>query len=555
MTARPMPTRVRSAATGLAIALVGAVAATLLYRHTLAYGFDYDDYHFVRPFAGAEIAAAFHGPWDASGIELPYYRPLTIAMFAARFAAFGLNSEAYHIASIAGFALAAALVGLMAWRASDSIAAGGLSAIAFASHPAMPYSLVAWVTNQMHLLEMLLVLCAVLWWLAVRRRSVVWWLPLWILGAATFLVKEDGIMLLPALVVLHFLRRWMVERDLPARWGFAAASAALVVAMIATRSSVLSGPAARAVPHVAQAWTNYVVGLDRVFRLVPATRDWQLGASWFAVLLLVAGLLCARRASPGIRFVMAAGAALAVSFNLPFVFVTKPEQMHVVAAGAALWLGTSGAAVLHAVRPAVAKAGAGLLLATGFTTFALVAVDISHDFAPFAPPVLAHDAIVQGWAAVPHGIREYLAAKRQPGGTSLSPNPADAIDVVTFGVHPRETAPDGVTYNWMSRPRVEIFVNAKAHSLTLPLRHEAGAFREPTDAAIEVDGVQMDRIHFGDGTWHHSRIALRESSIRSLQRMHRVVVSIDHAWVPSSVVPGSGDSRTLGLQIGVIEIR
>jgi len=37
--------------------------------------------------------------------------------------------------------------------------------------------------------------------------------------------------------------------------------------------------------------------------------------------------------------------------------------------------------------------------------------------------------------------------------------------------------------------------------------------------------------------------------------MHRIRVSIDHAWVPAKIIPGSGDGRTLGLQIGVIETR
>ena len=42
----------------------------------------------------------------------------------------------------------------------------------------MPYALVAWISNQMHLLETLVILLALLWWNAVRARHLLWWAPL-----------------------------------------------------------------------------------------------------------------------------------------------------------------------------------------------------------------------------------------------------------------------------------------------------------------------------------------------------------------------------------------
>jgi hypothetical protein len=74
------------------------------------YGFYYDDYHFVRPYPAHEVRAAFHGPWDASGIETPYYRPLTICVYAARFAVLGLNAPAYHVLSLMLFVAAGGAV-------------------------------------------------------------------------------------------------------------------------------------------------------------------------------------------------------------------------------------------------------------------------------------------------------------------------------------------------------------------------------------------------------------------------------------------------------------
>src|SRR5919202_3560495 len=67
------------------LVVVAAALTLILYKDTLGYGFDYDDYHFIRPYSRAEVLAAFHGPWDATGIEVPFYRPLTVALYAARF--------------------------------------------------------------------------------------------------------------------------------------------------------------------------------------------------------------------------------------------------------------------------------------------------------------------------------------------------------------------------------------------------------------------------------------------------------------------------------------
>ena len=89
----------------------------------------------------------------------------------------------------------------------------------------MPYSLVAWVTNQMHLAADARRADALLWWHAVRARPLVWWLPLLVFGAAAFMVKEDGLMLLPAIVTSHAITRRVAEPGLrPAPWVFVGAA-------------------------------------------------------------------------------------------------------------------------------------------------------------------------------------------------------------------------------------------------------------------------------------------------------------------------------------------
>ena len=37
--------------------------------------------------------------------------------------------------------------------------------------------------------------------------------------------------------------------------------------------------------------------------------------------------------------------------------------------------------------------------------------------------------------------------------------------------------------------------------------------------------------------------------------MHRIRITIDHAWRPSEVIPHSTDERVLGLQIGELAVK
>jgi hypothetical protein len=200
------------------------------------------------------------------------------------------------------------------------------------------------------------------------------------------------------------------------------------------------------------------------------------------------------------------------------------------------------------------RAGAGLVLAGGIASFATVARDISTDFAPDGPIALSLDEIVRQWAAVPEELREYL--RRKPDAIkdgTFSPNPLDTLAVVAFGLHPRERSPDGVTYRWMAQPWIELHIAPGARLVEIPLRHEFGAFREPARARVFADGRLVDTLLLADGSWRVTRFALLAAG--TSRRSHRVRLTIPHAWQPSSIIPGSTDERTLGLQVGEILIR
>jgi len=555
----------RFSARRLAAALVvGALAGLLtflVYRETLHYGLDYDDYHFLRPYSTAEVLASFHGPWDLSGVMVKFFRPLTVAFSAVRFELFGLNAVAHHAMSLTLFALAAVLVAWLTHRATSRASATILAVVFFICHPAMPYSLVAWITNQMHLLQILTVLAALVWWDAVRARHVVWWLPLLLFGAASFLIKEDGVMLLPAVVVLHEIRRRLVERDLPrVHWSFIGLCVLLLLGLVAVRAHVLGELGGYGRPTPSSAWRNVSSTLYGMYRLIPADREWQPLASWFVTSLPLVALAAWRWISPAARYCMAAGAAIALLFAVLFIFATKAEQVYLVALGLSLVL-TGGSVALLDLASRVPGARtktvlAGLVLATGIGSLVSVTRAIARDFEPFGPIVLSHDDIVRTWGHVAPELREYVAAKREPGAAGrLSSNPADELAVVSFNFHGPEVTPDGVPYMWMAGRWAEVHVRALTREATIPVRHAIEAFSEPARMRLEADGRLADDLVLDSSAWRVSSTALRRGGASPLRRMHRLRITIDHAWLPSEVIPGSTDGRLLGLQIGTVKLR
>jgi len=264
--------------------------------------------------------------------------------------------------------------------------------------------------------------------------------------------------------------------------------------------------------------------------------------------------------SRGARVLLLNGVALAVLFNLPFAFVSKPEQMYLVGIGATITLTGAAVALLdlagasrgRRAAPAVVVA----VLLTGLLSFAAVARDVMRDFDPFGPIVLAHDDIVRTWGPVAPELHDFLARKREPDARSrMSSNPVDELSSVTFGVHNREMSSDGVRYMWMNSSRAEIQIRGDARLARIPLRHPIEAFREATRARVVVDGRLADDLPFDNPAWRQSMLPLRPETAPRIGGMHRVRIQIDRAWRPSEVIRGSTDERLLGLWIGDAEVK
>ena len=102
---------------------------------------------------GADMGSGFGG--GASG---SLFGATGSANFLSRTTA--VLAAVFFALSLALASIAAALAGWFAWRITRTFAAGVLTTLLFLAHPALPYSLVAWITNQMHGLEIVVVLAA-----------------------------------------------------------------------------------------------------------------------------------------------------------------------------------------------------------------------------------------------------------------------------------------------------------------------------------------------------------------------------------------------------------
>jgi hypothetical protein len=342
----------------------------LFYGITLSYGFDWDDYHFVRIYTLTDVGRAFTGPWDTFGIEDAYYRPLTIAWFALRSWTVGFSAQELHALSIG----LNSLLLWICWRwwtaAGVSPLAAAAAAVLLAVHPWFATSGAIWITNQMHLLLLLDVAGAC--WLATVNPQAVG--ALLLLQTAAILLKEDGAMLTPMLAVLW----WARGVSWPRRWVIG--SVALAVAAVGVRWLTLHGLGGPGVPDPGAMWWR---GLRELLWL-----NSPLGLVAGIPVLLLVGVAVAR--APGRWWV--APIVCLLLWNLPLIARSAPNRWH----GLILMLAWLLAEVIHRAPRRVAVA---IGIWTAVVWAALTFGTILPQYAPCARGTLDHDREVQTWPA------------------------------------------------------------------------------------------------------------------------------------------------------------
>ncbi len=197
----------------------------LLYSAALSLPFFFDDFvHF--PFVEANSQARIWLTTD----ELAYYRPLNFSIWRLTYDLYGRHNPLIdHGLNLLLHALNGLLVGWLAtwlwsWRGDRfpvvrSAAPGVdwwrvyLSAVLFLAYP-FSYQAVPWVGSLSHLLVTLLILLSLVCYVQMRRTDqALWGMPSLLLALMALFAHENGVLVMPLIVLLELttpqaVRRW-----------------------------------------------------------------------------------------------------------------------------------------------------------------------------------------------------------------------------------------------------------------------------------------------------------------------------------------------------------
>ncbi|HJR61482.1 MAG TPA: hypothetical protein VJ813_18890 [Vicinamibacterales bacterium] len=600
--------RVHTARAFTAVAvIVAAAGALLVYGGQIDTGLYYDDYHFLRPVHELELRRVWFGSWDPTGIESPFFRPITAWLFALRFWAFGLNTLALHAVSIAGHVLCAACVGWLLRREGAPTGVSLMGAWLYAVHPLFPYAQVSWLTNQMHLAESLVVILALLTWQSVRDRPARWSVALLPLAVTAFLIKEDAVMLLPILLALTMQRGWLVDST---QWKRVVMMLPVVTLALATligfRHQRLGQLGGYGVPGLEQAQAQFWKGLDAALLLWPTRTPWQAVAGLIAISALAVALargnwkgnkvvaliwcaaivilstrlpalflgiaypliawqgiaggvvIAATLTGAGVAatrqlhqpvLIMMTGLVITLGFNLPFALVSKREQYHLVALGAVLLLAGS----VDALRTAAGRVSRYVLPVAVLASLplALLARTQAAAFQPCAPGVLSTDGEASGWWALPGEIRAWLPQKKQRCEAGLSPSSIAELPVVSWGLYDEERGADGEPYRWTS-DRVVLLLRPDARSVAFAFRSPDASRSAPVRIRVR-GGSRTAELTLDSIDWQYMTVRLSGGALTTLRSAHRVDVSITPWFVPAVRDPRNADLRRLGVHFRMVE--
>jgi hypothetical protein len=295
---------------------------------------------------------------------------------------------ALHLVTLLLLFAAAWLLGSIVAEECDDARCGAVAALLFVTHPQTPASLAAWISQVFHLAPLLCALAAIRTWQHTRARGrAIGWAGVMAWLAAGVLFKEDTIMVVPALLLWHALRRRLIG-DVPA------ITPRALVGMLA---GVLAYAAWRL--HVADVFTGYVNPSPMRFAL-NYTVAWvsTLGYQWTPTAHALGAIT-----GPGLI-------ALAVLARRAWPDA-GPASKLVVGEGVVL-----GACVAVIVDTADGRRVLTSRLGTVVVTVWLIAAGTAtvwhtRSFAPCAPDAIERDKVVLLWDILTPPLRHEIESR------------------------------------------------------------------------------------------------------------------------------------------------
>jgi hypothetical protein len=242
-----------------------------------------------------------------------------------------------------------------------------------------------------------------------------------------------------------------------------------------------------------------------------------------------------------------AGAIGAALVNLPFVFITKADQYHLIASFSVVSITAALLLIAWSVRRRWWRAITGAVSTAGLLALGAAAYHRGTLYTPYTPWTLGHDEIVTGWAPVPIEIRDWLREgvreRRQPAVGPLSRLPA-----IVFGAFDFEEGPGGQKIRWIGE-RTIILPGPDVDAVDVPLLALTPLPAARFQAAVDSPSHRVAAITLMDGESATVRVPLRESRV-FFPLSRRITVTVTPTWRPCDVVKGSTDSRALTVRLG-----
>jgi hypothetical protein len=492
------------------LAAIAAAAVWLTYAGSLHDDLFWDDYGVLRPRSWADLVGVLHGEWQAGP---PFYRPLATWYYALCFDLFGLNAVPLHILSILELTCAAWLTGVFVLRETRSGPAAAFAAALFGVHPAIAFSSGPWFSNQFHLLVTLCTIGALLCWQARRHapQARAWW-PIGALVAIGCLIKEDTLMVLPALLLLQYARaRLAGDVPKPTR-RLLLGAAALACGLLLLRYASVGGAGRYGPVSATVVVINWLRGPYRVLGWLPM--DGAL--MWIAAGLCGAGLVggaiaVARRPASAAATVWIAGACLFGFANVPLGLASNLSRYHLLSLGAVLMIAGGMAAFGAAMSSTTAKRAWGAAFAAGLVALSFASREAQADYRPCTPGNLERDQDVIPWIATPPDLRAWLVHK---------------IDACRTGTYrPLVQSLDHVLWDMGTDRRVAL-VTLRASAATVSIRVAGASAATPIPVSVTTDAGEILRVTLTSPDWRELRVPLRPRGLAWLRQMQRLDVHI-----------------------------
>lgn len=384
-----------------AAAVLVAALILILYGRTLFYGLVWDDFAALRPRSMTALLGAWRGPWDPGGVWPDFYRPMSMAVYNVMFRIFGHHAAWLHAVNLGELWLAALMLRLFVCRETASKTVGLVAAILLVLHPETPSSLAAWISQQFQLVALIWVLTAMLWWQRARHRGVMSWAL--VLAALTpgLLMKEDVLMVAPALLAWQRIRaRTIGDVPVPSR-----AVLALVtlwaVAYGAIRTLALGTLGGYQLPSAGRALVNGLIGPLSTFGLqwIPSAHAISAIAGLGVLALAVLAWRARHQASPATIVLAQYGVTLGVLANLPLFLISGHTRLYLMTLAAALTLSATVGIVVDSHRLRRERVPRWLMASAIAWAIVIATANWVNTgtFAPCAPEALQRNAEALTW--------------------------------------------------------------------------------------------------------------------------------------------------------------